>query len=341
MRKMPGTSKARPLPTTRAASLQPFLAVLQSKGVATQALLERARVDAALLGHDSALLPLDSCLQFLDMAAAEAGTESLGIEVGLATPLEALGPYGRGLRGCKTLAEYILQGVKRYNRHTSGLSLQLQRHERHWRVIQPWAPQLTERRGQALAHLNTLAITINSCRAAAGKTWCPPTANISKYCEPAMSYCGLFVSTELRRQDAATWCDIPIDLLGLPLWGSYGSSTHEELQPLTGALSDCVKQQIQAMIDRSDLSLPAVAKSLGVSPRSIQRHLGREGLSFFELHDQCRYHTAVNELTGSDKPVTDIAFDLGYTDPSNFTRAFRRWTGVCPVEFRAAVSIPH
>lgn len=333
-----GTRQSRYLPATRVSALHPFLTALDQTGLNAAVLLERARIDTALLRHTNAILPLRACLRFLDIATREAGNPLLGVDVSLATPIESLGPYGRRLRRSRTLAEYLIQGVERYNQHTSGLSLELEVHEGHWRIVQPWVAQLGEPRGQSLAHLNTLAVTISSCRAAAGCNWTPPAANISVHCADRSADCGLFEATDLHQAGQDTWIDIPLDMLGRPMWGNHDEGkAGDMLSPLRETLIDCVRQQIHALIDRSDLSLPTVAASLGISARTIQRHLGREGLSFSGLHEQCRYQIATSLLANEDIPVIDIAYDLGYTDPSNFTRAFRRWSGVCPADFRTAV----
>jgi AraC-like DNA-binding protein len=53
------------------------------------------------------------------------------------------------------------------------------------------------------------------------------------------------------------------------------------------------------------------------------------------LVDQVRFNQAVALLRQSDTKLLDIATELGYTDPANFGRAFRRWAGMSPREFRA------
>jgi AraC-like DNA-binding protein len=57
-------------------------------------------------------------------------------------------------------------------------------------------------------------------------------------------------------------------------------------------------------------------------------------MSYRELVDELRSQQATELLRHSDASVTDIAFDLGYTDVAHFTRAFRRWTGVSPNRYR-------
>jgi AraC-like DNA-binding protein len=77
-----------------------------------------------------------------------------------------------------------------------------------------------------------------------------------------------------------------------------------------------------------------MAEIVGVHPRTLQRLLQRESLSYRQLVDEVRAERATVLLRDSDAPVTEIAFDLGYTDVSHFIRAFRRWTGVSPSRYR-------
>ena len=81
-------------------------------------------------------------------------------------------------------------------------------------------------------------------------------------------------------------------------------------------------------------SLKSVAREAGVSPRSLQRHLAESGWSFSGLAWESRLLLARDLLSDRSVRTIDIAFELGYRDSGNFTRASRRWTGVSPTEFR-------
>ena len=89
-------------------------------------------------------------------------------------------------------------------------------------------------------------------------------------------------------------------------------------------------------------SLTELARSLGVSPRSLRRRLQDQGLSYRQLKDEARRDIALQWLAASNLPLTEIGDRLGFSDPSTFHRAFRRWTGSAPGEFRrgAAAAAP-
>ena len=71
-----------------------------------------------------------------------------------------------------------------------------------------------------------------------------------------------------------------------------------------------------------------------MSSRSLQRRLADQGTTFSQVLAETRLRLAAGWLKNTDKPIGEIAFDLGYTDASNFTRAFRRQTGAPPQLFR-------
>jgi AraC-like DNA-binding protein len=83
-------------------------------------------------------------------------------------------------------------------------------------------------------------------------------------------------------------------------------------------------------------ALSSVASELAMSERSIQRGLREEDTSYRQLVDVVRKDLALQHLSRPGTSATDVAFLLGFSEPSAFTRAFRRWTGAPPTQFRSA-----
>jgi AraC-like DNA-binding protein len=73
---------------------------------------------------------------------------------------------------------------------------------------------------------------------------------------------------------------------------------------------------------------------LDVSPRSLQRLLMEQGTTFSRIVERSKRQSAFQLLVREDLSVAEVAEKLGYNDPSNFGRAFRKWTGQSPNRWR-------
>lgn len=82
------------------------------------------------------------------------------------------------------------------------------------------------------------------------------------------------------------------------------------------------------------LSIENVAEYLHMSDRTLKRQLAAEGTSFSTLVDEVRYRHATSLLSRTDYSLEQIADELGYSDVANFSRAFKRWSGRSPSNWR-------
>jgi AraC-like DNA-binding protein len=103
-------------------------------------------------------------------------------------------------------------------------------------------------------------------------------------------------------------------------------------------LADRVRRLIED--DDGFGSLDQMAQHLDLSPRTLRRRLAAEGVSFLELVDQGRRDKALRLLRSSRLSIEDVARQLGYTTASSFVRAFHRWTGKTPAQYRRAMGGP-
>jgi AraC-like DNA-binding protein len=85
--------------------------------------------------------------------------------------------------------------------------------------------------------------------------------------------------------------------------------------------------------------LADIAQALHVSPRTLKRRLSHHGMTFHDLVSDVRRAEACRLLRHSVLTVEQIGAQLGYSDPGNFSRAFRRWTGSTPGAFRASGAV--
>lgn len=84
----------------------------------------------------------------------------------------------------------------------------------------------------------------------------------------------------------------------------------------------------------SQLSIEEAADGLGLSVRTLQRRLAEGGLSYSLLRDRVRLEEACRMISSTDARLIDVAYQLGFSGPSHFSRAFQRWMGMAPQHFR-------
>ncbi len=85
------------------------------------------------------------------------------------------------------------------------------------------------------------------------------------------------------------------------------------------------------------INLKSICHGLNINPRLMQRKLKEEGTSFRKLLNEHQENQAVKLLTDNKEPISRVGDILGFSDQSNFTRAFRRWTGINPHSFRKSL----
>lgn len=105
-------------------------------------------------------------------------------------------------------------------------------------------------------------------------------------------------------------------------------------RPLPGAFGERVRQLVVPALRDGAPTSALIARRLQCSPRTLHRRLMAEGLTFNALLDSIRYEAAVHHLQEGRMEIEAIAFLLGYSEVSPFYRAFRRWAGCTPAEYR-------
>ncbi|MFT3767910.1 MAG: AraC family transcriptional regulator [Minicystis sp.] len=110
--------------------------------------------------------------------------------------------------------------------------------------------------------------------------------------------------------------------------------------PAPDDIVDQVERVVTTSLSRGLPDMDQVAGELGLHARTLQRRLAEQGTTFQAVLDEVRRAYAERALRDDRLALTEIAFLLGFSDPSNFHRAFRRWTGTTPAAFREASRAP-
>lgn len=113
-----------------------------------------------------------------------------------------------------------------------------------------------------------------------------------------------------------------------------GDTAERLLREREGATTvDRVRTVLRYRRDLSDVDSTTLAAAVGLTPRALRRRLGAEGASLTALLDEARLRLACEDLKRPDSSIKEISDRLGFSEPSAFHRAFKRWTGLTPAQF--------
>jgi AraC-like DNA-binding protein len=216
-----------------------------------------------------------------------------------------------------------------------------------WEKDWVWVQQRCQTPNGQTPNLQTqhydLMLYIDGIRMALGPTWKPPELYLIG--PPCRSLLAMedFSEAYIHFMSPYNALKVPRSALSLPvnhdaalcrLSPTPDYETFHKSAPARESINSC-RQLILSLLPSGYPEVAILAKAAGTSVRSLQRQLSEEGLTYSRLIEQVRYDQAVKLLKHPDVKLTDIAADLGYTDSANFTRAFKRWTGMSPTKFRA------
>ncbi len=159
-------------------------------------------------------------------------------------------------------------------------------------------------------------------RLAAGQDWRPREVRLQT--APQRQFCesDTFCDAEVRFGNSATAIALPTRLLSTCVRGGDGSSSSREARWL-----ELFRSEGREALAYGVPTIETAAEMLGTSPRTLQRRLAEEGLTYVRFVDQLRFDRALTMVEGSDASIGEIARLVGYSGAPHFSRAFRRWTG--------------
>jgi AraC-like DNA-binding protein len=327
-----------PIPFVRANALAPFVGFFDSIGAPVERLLDRARLSPSLLEDPEALVPTFSVFRFAEIAALQERVEDLGVLVGQRTSPFDLGAYGAALQESATVYEYLKLGIGLIGAHSNGTRLWMTREPGGLRINQHLVGPPS--RGHCIGDVFTLVITLNTLRRFFGPTWSPGEVRLLAGDEALVGDRAVFGEARLITGQRHTSFTIAPAPGHLPISLGRSAAARDLPQRLGAAPSmpmdfqASVEQLVQSLMVDGHLDIDTVAEVAGMSSRTLQRRLAEKRLTYAGLVSKSRLRMARTWLAGSDMPVGEIAALLGYSEATNFARAFRREVGISPAAYR-------
>jgi AraC-like DNA-binding protein len=264
--------------------------------------------------------------------------EDLGLRVGMRTSSFDLGSFGAILRRSITVYDYLRTGVRLIDTVTSGERFWLSSEAGRLRFHQ-WIPGKGQS-GHAHSDLFSITVTMGTLRGFLGAGWTPSELALhAVHAECPAALEPLAGGRTMTGQSHTSFL-IPRNILETPIARERRAAGDPErpfglpAPELPQDFISSVHRLAESLLAMGDCRIECAAEAAGVSVRTFQRRLADSGMTYRGIVNAVRMEFASRWLASTEKPVLEIALDLGYEEASNFTRAFRLRTGVSPQQYR-------
>lgn len=302
--------------------------------------LSRSYLDEVIACDQTGYVPELALTRFIDAAARYSGDEYIGLQLAIILGVQEYGLWGEYILSAPTLGDAILKAIGTIKVHASHDYLGFFK-GKYNRFMYIYSGRNFE--GYKNTAIAAVGPMLSLFKYFLGDHWRPiyialdiPRPRSTKLFEEAFD-CRLifdydcieigFRGDELNKKN--------------PLSSRYNSISENELwQAYNGGpprnFPELIAADIRHRLGVSVVSIDISAKELGISLRTLQRNLDRDGTSFRAIVQRERITKGRELLKDPALTVTDISGQLGYSSPGHFARAFRSKTGLSPSEFRSA-----
>ncbi|MBX3157057.1 MAG: AraC family transcriptional regulator ligand-binding domain-containing protein [Deltaproteobacteria bacterium] len=309
------------------ALLRPLSQLLGRLGVDAAAFLEGLGVDDAM--PPDSYVPAERVDRGLDAIAARRGDPAFALTMAREAAVRPLGMFGHLVWLSGTVRDALGRATRFWAMVTRRTKLTLEEGGGRAVVRQHPAPGVP--RGRILTEFPFASLALRG-REATGGRFALRAVRFAHAGEATPAYADVFrapvafgAAFDEVELDAAQ-LDLPLASAD-PITSAALEANIARLVPAPGA--DPLVDRVRRALGQGAASLPDVARRIGTSSRTLRRHLEREGLTLRGLVDDVRRARA-DELLAAGTAVKEVAFALGFSEPSAFSRAYKRWTGRAP-----------
>jgi AraC-like DNA-binding protein len=324
--------------------LRAFAGALAGAGIDVPAFLAGLGLAPGILAETDVRIPAPLAFRAFEEAAARTGDPCIALHAAERIPLGAVGFLDYHARSSPTLGEALRRTIRYFVLINDRMEASLEIDGGVARLVQRrrGPPIDPEPRQTAEFHL---AMIVGRGRAFLARDW--PLHHVGfAHAAPADAreherYFGAPVRFGLPADELAfdaSLLDQPLPTADPALSAvleRYAEALVAKL-PAVSTFLDEARRAVAELLRSGDPSLDATAARLGTSRRTLQRRLAEEGTSHQDLVDGVRRDLALRWLPDTRMAITEVAYLLGFSEPAAFHRAFKRWTGQTPAEYRRA-----
>lgn len=327
-------------------AVQAVAAGLSALGHDAAAILRKVGVDLSELVDPEARIPHAAAMQFWDTAVEHTGDDTLALHVADAAPIESFDVHAYAVLSSATVRD-AFERACRYQRlihDTTRLTLETEDGHVTLRHALPGGIPVPRQSAEFL-----LMAQVRLGRLASGGGWSPREvrfahrrpANTDEH-ERLLGAPLRFDAGENALVSAVRDIEIPnpkADPGLLTVLDRYADGILRDLSQIH-TCAERVRAHLPRVLCNGAPTAASVARALGMSPRTLNRRLSEEQTTFAEILDHYRRERAATLLDGDRASIAEVAFLLGFSELSAFYRAFKRWTGSTPGQYRKRAGGP-
>jgi AraC-like DNA-binding protein len=332
---------------TRGVAARETLSYLDRRGINAETALLGAGISRRQLSQDDIVLPVASQYRFLELAAAEVNDQLLGLHVAAEMDLRSIGILFYLTGSAPTVSE-ALENLARYSRTTNeALVVEISRqrnevileirhlqdsvepHRQFFELLALWFIRTLQK--ETNRDFTLLRVTFTHGRNA-------DLREVHRLLRCPVDF-ALGVDSWVLPQRIMDLPIVSADSRLLKILTAHADDLLAERDSVTG-LQGMVANQLASLLPSGEARAAMVARQLGMSPRSLTRHLADEGTTFGKILEELRRRLASRYLADDRMSVQQTAWLLGYSEVGAFNHAYKRWTGTAPRRTRKPAPAP-
>jgi AraC-like DNA-binding protein len=321
------------LPLTEVGMFGPFVAFLEEFGIPVNRVLDRTNVSREMVDHGRGQVTKLQFYQFLETGGRGEGLPDLGYRIGERHGMRFVGPVGSSVLRAATLKDAVDTLATHLRVWLDGNHLWLERNGKHVWLCNQARDGLQNM--QATSNQCAIMTLISLVREVAGPGWRPEMIRLDSIALEFHREFEALANAEVETIQLGVGVRFPAEFLSRPLAiegqiesGAGLPSASDSPPSFAAAFEKTLRDQLPYL---GVPTIPQAAEIAGTPVRSLQRHLGGDGLTYQRLIDRVRFQLAQDRLREDPNLTTrELAADLHFSSPSSFVRSFRRIAGVTP-----------
>jgi AraC-type DNA-binding domain-containing proteins len=326
---------SKPIPLVKAAFKEQFSTAMLKNGIDPTIYFERVGLPTQELDDPESLIPLLPFRHLANIVAMEESIPDFAAQVAQYTPWHRVASLAPLISGSKTLNELLSTFCVIAPDQSSGVSFDfVKTDEFHWFICNR---SINEHDAQM--ELYRITSMIQLVQLAAGPRWYPPLIQLHMQDTQAAYACRLlknshiaFLQVHSRIAVANTLLDLPVHL---DIADSKIAENHNNVNAgFVESMRSVILTYLSSNSQDANCTIDLIAKAVGLPVRSLQRRLQEHGLKMSDMFNQAKFEIAHKKLADRDLSVAEVAYQMGYSDTSHFTRAFKKMAGMGPNKYR-------